>query len=89
MVMPYAAMAVLGLKIIVHFTSGPRQLRRSDILSQLVIQLWFPGTIVFFAPLAGKPATEMLHNKMLYSPSQPLLFLTGARGSGWGPPRLA
>ena len=32
----------------------------------------------------------MLHNKMLYSPSQPLLFLTEARGSGWGlwPPGL-
>ena len=35
-------------------------------------------------PLAGEPATGMFHNKISYSPSQPLLFLAEARGSGWG-----
>ena len=35
-------------------------------------------------PLARKPATEMFHNKILYFPSQPLLYLAEDRGSGWG-----
>lgn len=35
-------------------------------------------------PFAGKPATEMFHNKILYFPSQPLLYLAEGRGSGWG-----
>ena len=33
-------------------------------------------------PLAGKPVTEMFHNK-IYFPSQPLLYLAEGRGSGW------
>ena len=35
-------------------------------------------------PLSRKPATEMFHNKILYFPSQPLLYLAEDRGSGWG-----
>ena len=35
-------------------------------------------------PLARKPATEMFHSKILYFPSQPLLYLAEDRGSGWG-----
>ena len=34
--------------------------------------------------LAGQPAAEMFDNKVLDSPSHPLLFLAVARGSGRG-----
>lgn len=66
----------LNSKVQVGTPPGPRELRRS---SAEFFWIYF-----IIKSLAGQPTAEVTRNTFPDSPSHPLLFLGGARGSDWG-----